>query len=679
MPFHYTYPKFFLCQTLLVFWAIFVLFDVFSEGNVQIKPAPKAVSIWLFPFFLLCYAVWNTIAIRWAVWPYGARQQVLRELTFFCLALASFVSFGSPKRWKQFAIVFVWAAGFAALLQFSRILIGFFSSGGGKSLTAIYRTRPFLFANKNYGCALFITGALVATGMMMNCFFGEAKGKDKPFLKVSARKVAALCVGIVLFFSMLVVSNSLAGFVAAGIAVPAYAICLMPRRWRRVCVTGIVLVFVAVVLISFANEKLTGRLVSAVYERETTAKARAVWWLAAADMMESEVVHGLGPAGYAAAYYTYAPPIARRSQVTRGLMATHPHNELLRIGAELGIVGLVFYALVIVVPFIVSYRALVGSERSTGFVGFALWAGALAFLVQSLFSKAIAFWDFALPYWMLMGLLASAGLWSSPHASSRRIRIIPRHLKKRTRWFVFVPVVGVVLWGWLSWAYLPYRSMVALTSFSDGARVMAMRFENQSIVQSGERYVEKLNDLLEVAKKGCLWPTEILRQRFVFGDLLVKCGFYREGIRHLEWVNDSAPGMLDVRKILGRSYMALGENARARSYLIRYLESSPEDTGAYVELAELDEVTAARMLQTQVTTRDQFSFPPRVALLGCMLARLGYWDGLYALIEDVGGHGERKSLDLLARHVTRYCKKTGEDDRLRDLAGKFPGLFESDE
>jgi hypothetical protein len=405
-----------------------------------------------------------------------------------------------------------------------------------------------------------------------------------------------------------------------------------------------------------------------VYVREfkqgSTTRARLIWWTATSDMFADRPLTGWGVGSYGSVYYRFAPPQADQSRYTAFVQATHPHNEFLRLLAELGIVGLGLYVALLAAAFVVSYRAIRRQDWGVQTVGFALWSGGLAYLVHVALGKEVMSWDFALGYWMLIGTLASTSLWKQrPAETAGR----PFAMTWRS-WAALALTTGLLVCGWWHWGLGGYRSMIYLKD---------ARIRGEIIPRAKEplRRAEQMRDFLAKAEPRSLWPTEILRYRHTLGASFFLLKRYVEAAEQFELIEHAAPGFTDVELQLGNCYLMLDQREKAREALESFVQKHPSVTEGYENLARTDLGRALELLLKQVAA-ERFADERRVALAGAILAELGQWDAVEQLLSETQKHEAQSSLKRLVRTLDRACERLGMKEKAEGLRKRFPSAFE---
>ncbi|MFP4176951.1 MAG: O-antigen ligase family protein [Candidatus Brocadiia bacterium] len=667
-PLNPTYLKYFATQTLLVATVLMLLW--------RYRPCQSgmAPTTYLFPALVVAYAGWGLLSQWWAAWPYGAGGYLLHETTFYILAVLFFMAVNSRKRWRQFAVVFCVSVTVAALWQMGGIMREVFEGGRG-ALAGIFRGRAFLFGNVNFSCSTVITAALLSVGLALGMWSrnddSEGQGGWRRGLAYGTCAAALLTNA-----AILVLARSLAGYIAAGVACAVYLVCMMPgSRLRRAVGAGLLGTFLVTIFVVLYVPQYRHSMLERVLEPGTTTRARVVWWTATADMFTERPVRGWGVGAYGSKYYRFCPPIADEAPPTRNVAATHPHNEYLRLGAELGAVGLFLYCLMLTAALVASYRAFRHAVFPLRATGYAAWAGLVAYVIQAGLGKGIQAWDMALPFWILLGSLAATAKWNDRTEEKRSWGSCRRLIG------VAIAGSGLLFWWWVA-GVGGYRSMLYLNGaharvngFAEYATRYRDRADDPRVAQLSRRIGRGLHSVISRGEPQCPVPTVPLRLRYSLGVNLASLGLHEEAMEQFLLVEREAPGFQRLDLMLADQHLRNGEERKARDYFVQYLQYHPSRTGAYVKLARLDLEKAADMLAGQVLARDKLTDPSRTALLGRMLAGMGEWNGVRRLLYETRERGHEEVLTELGAELRAFCESFGREGILGRLREDFPEAF----
>lgn len=166
-----------------------------------------------------------------------------------------------------------------------------------------------------------------------------------------ARANLAWALLVVPLVAVILLSGKRVAWVMFGVACLGYlALLVLERRVRwRALLAGSALCLLTLGLIVGVNDPLRERLVTTLglfsgqYERIDAATSnRLSLWRTALEMGLRHPVNGIGPRGYREVYMQYAAPEDFFRNTGRPGQ-THPHQSLLEVSAETGLIGLAGY------------------------------------------------------------------------------------------------------------------------------------------------------------------------------------------------------------------------------------------------------------------------------------------------------------------------------------------------
>ncbi len=395
-------------------------------------------------------------------------------------------------------------------------------------------------------------------------------------------------------------------------------------------------------------------------------------------------LQGSGPSGYLSRYYEFEPPLGRVTRYTKAVIPNHPHNEFLRVSSELGLIGLALYFLVLAVPLVISYPALRASPSDFQPVGFAFWCALLAFITQTSFGISVISIDFALPFWSLVGLLASVAYWPkkshfddgiTESVSSERSDANqtvescgpqnPDTGRKKRKFFVAFQVLltCLLIFYWHEFAVKGYADVYRLREAHVILRDMNDMHSQGLHKEEKESFIETADHLEKVLQKSSsrqIMPHEILRFRLRAGRVLTACGLHGRAIEHLEHVQDAVPGLINVEAYLGRSYLAAGQAAQAEKLLTNYLENHPDEHRWYPYLWQVNRAAALNILSFQVFEVDDLTNPERVGMLAGYYVNAGLWENIGRLIEDLYRRGRQEGIHEIENLLQLVGRRTSD-------------------
>ena len=602
-----------------------------------------------FAMLLGAFALWSAASYFWSVWPYGTRAGVVRDLPFWLLAVAASLVFRSERRWLTLARVFLAAALVQAAV--ASIAVAHLAHVNHLPFTTAFYQDPVFYQNKNYSCAILLTAIYIAVGLAVR------RARAGGWWPAAAGGLAA----VALLGFLFAVAGALAGWVALAVSAPAYALCLLPVKRKGLIVAAAAGLAVLVLLGALSVGSVRQGAVKWATDPRGTANLRVSDWSAGLSAFAARPVAGWGVSTWPCVFPRFAPPMASRMPQTATTRPEHPHNEFVRVAANLGIVGLLLYAGLLAVVFGASFRALMKRPLETRLVGCALWAGALAFLVQTLFGNETMGWCFSANYWLLLGVLASAAWWREGEGPSARMTA--------GGLVVLALAAAVVAWGWWSWGVGSYRSMVNHRMAEEANQWLGAHPEQPAAK------LATLQDALELARPRSLQPATMLYYDYVVGGTMARLGQWEQAARYLEDnVERWAPGMLQSDLWLAVCYANTGQLGPARDHALRYVAENPYKLDGYTRLADLDPAQAASLLEGELYEREGVGDPDKVMTLLQFYAELGAWDRARALVQEAARANHVEPATIV-QALAELLVQGGRPEALPALRAAFPGML----
>ncbi len=656
-PQFWSWPQCFAVQTLAAVAAVAGLVRWLKRGE---DGSPKR-GVRRFLLLLTVFGALAYLSYIWSEWRYSTVRTAIRLTPFLILCGVAALTCRRDEGRRTLAAVFAAAAVLQATLQAAIILwaaAGMESFSGWSDLQVAFRENQVFYANQNYSAAILLTAAYVIVALLVRSWRSGARR----WPGVALRAVAA-CGGLVALGFIFLVNWSLQGRVAALVTVPAGLLWLLPPRKAVRVLIGLVFLGLIATGVVLESDRLRGELWRRALSPRSTAHLRTVYWMGAADMYARRPLAGWGMGTFPAVYPRFEPPIASGLRFTRQVRNTHPHNEFLAVGTALGTVGLCVYLALLVLAFGSSYRRLKGMSPDQQLLGFALWAGCLAFVVQSCFGRAPQNWTFATLFWILLGVLCAAGHREAPAADSRGRAAA----MASWRWIPVIILGGLIAWAWWAWAVGGYRSMVSLRR-AEELRTGLSRAENPPAA-----YVA-YHRTVERARGRCPWPPLILYHDYVMGWFLTDHEQWERAERHLlQYVQGVAPEMLRTRILLARCAAGQGRPEEAREHLRAYIRRNPYELDGYHELARLDTVRAAELLSEHLRDVEGNLEPEKVRELLYYYMALGRPQAARSLVS----RAEREGLappTVVQPLADWMASRPQERERLELLRQVFPDL-----
>jgi O-antigen ligase len=648
-----SWSEYFAVQTLAAALAVCCVWALLSRRSPH-----RLRGAHIFALLVGAIAAWSAASYIWSVWPYATRAWFIRELPFWFLAATASLICGTERRWLTFARVFLAAVVLQAAVTALVLLLD--AHGHLRSLPGAFLAQPLFYQNKNYCCAVMLTGAYLAVGLTLRRAFAADRERMPVMLVIGA--LAALALTGFVF----AVAGALAGWVALFVSAPAYALCALPVRRRGLVAALAAGVMLAVCVIVLAAGGLRQRAVAWATNPKSTANVRVTNWTAGLRAFAARPVEGWGVGTWPAIFPTFQPPLASAMPQTATTRPDHPHNEFVRVAANLGIVGVALYAAILLWSFAVSYRALRDQPAETRLVGYALWAGALAFFVQTLFGKAPTNWTFSANYWILLGVLASSAWWGERQAEKAPERggRMPAY-----GWAVLALVAAAAAYGWWQWGVGGYRSMVELRVAEEANQWLAGHPD-----EPGGR-PEVLRQSTDMARARSLDPAAIIYYDYLIGGTMVREGRWQDGARYLEeHVERWAPGMLESDLLLADCYARTGRPREAAEHAERYVLEDPYKLKGYDVLGRFDPARAAELLHEQVYVREGLGEPNAVMLLLEFDVKLGDWDVVSKTVQDAA-RANKVTPETVVQMLAGWLRDQGEKAALSALEAHYPGAF----
>ncbi len=675
-PFFPAWPQYFGVQTLVA--AMLACAALYLFGTLGAGPRPRLDRRAVFPALVIAYAAWAALGYLWSAWPYATRATVVRELPYWALCVAAYALCARPRRWLTVARVFVVSISIAALLQagvfvgaaaisrhpelYKSILGSGATRTGALSLAEAFRKQAIFFGNPNFGCALLLTGMLACAALLVrHVRRARAGAEGAKALRWAWVAAGVLAIGVMGF--VFVTANALAGWLAAVVALGVWAIALLPLgKARRWAVVGILFVAGVAAVALLASDRLWTASLRAVLSPRRTTSLRVVDWLASSELYLRRPIGGWGMGTFPATHSQFFPRLAQKIPWTATTRTTHPHSEFFRLAAEQGSVGLLLYLAMLGYAFGVSYAALRRRPLEERLVGYALWAGAMTFVVQGMFGKAPVNWAFATNFYLLLGVLASSARRplgreapeeEAPEAAPLRLHV-PALL-------ALAVTAALIVWAWWEWGLGAYDSMVHMYRARGAQEHLGVRGQGWANLEAFERN-------LAAARHRCLWPDEVLHMDYAIGWFLAERGQHERGLARLQQVQQTAPEFLDTRYLMALCYVGLDRPQEALDQLVRYLTRNPYMpdraatpsarrrarivSDAYSLLAALRMDLATQMLEEHVLSR---------------LGQPGDW-----IVEDYPSAAE-------VRKLLHFYFLAGRWTRARELVEKVEAFFASAE
>jgi len=487
-----------------------------------------------------------------------------------------------------------------------------------RALNHAFFRNAYMFGNMNLCAPIALTASYATMALtyphvaFLFRFSRESSdpdGSSQSQVLFAALYIAAGIAALGVLGFLFVCAGSLAGWVALAVSGWAFAVCLLPLKHKKLQISlGLapVVLGMLVGLTILCVPALRTRTWNALIGPGTTLHLRVVYWWAATDMFLERPLTGWGAEGFPALFAKYRPALASKLQFVQFTRPTHPHNEYMRLLCEHGFVGALCYLSAVGYALVSSFMTLRRKEFRMRMLGYALWAGALAFCVQSTFGLSQKGWTFAISFWLLIGVLASAahGLpeaASGPEGSPPPASKSPAPPKSRIvaeGWLVLTIVACLLGWGWWEWGIGAWRSQIA-TAHANGMRA------RMNVPHRFHPLFSQFARMAERSRPRSLWPPQAIYNDYLMAWTLTDKDLPPVAFQEAVFMHREAPELLHTRLFLARNHRAMGRMGDARSNAIRFIELNPFAPRGYEVLADIDLPICVFMLRAITGAAEQ--------------------------------------------------------------------------
>jgi O-antigen ligase len=401
-----------LCGTL---WAI----QVIRRGQVVL------IFDWI-DLFVLGFVAWAAVSLYFSAYKYATILEIIKVLSYAALFYLCRMLF--PLKEKQ-----------------TILLVAIFGSGMFQFFVALYslfiRNTPILqagFVNPNNLACFFVIGANIALSFIL--FHRSSTSQHLNFL--TSAFFLRLCVSVAmgcLLIAVLVLRSrgAVISFVGTGIF-------LTTLKKKKLGLVFLIIVGF-VVFLPFPQGSILQRLRKS---DDPFAYQRLDIWKSSLNMTSDHPMFGIGLGMYR--YYGAAYNFPVEHQIARYAKSPNSaHNDILQIGAEVGLIGLVLFLGGL---FRIGYYSLSQLRRTP-----ASWhiaassAGILGILIQGLFSNLLSS-----PVLAMTMVLFAVILVDSAGKYRQKIRTFSTHIKHVWQWYIallllfmyiLIPVIGYPFLG----------------------------------------------------------------------------------------------------------------------------------------------------------------------------------------------------------------------------------------
>ena len=251
------------------------------------------------------------------------------------------------------------------------------------------------------------TATFLASHMLMAIPMLFLAAKQR-FFSVRLRR-GMLAIGL-LSILVLIVSETRGGWVA--FLVGSIIFILLSDKYRRRALVGMGTLLVLLAVACMAYAPFQQRVLSTMDPHHSTNTERILMWHSALEIFHDYPVFGVGQDRFGYYYNTqYISPLAKERSLTGDYRDGHghPHNNILKMAAEGGVVGLAAYLFLhgyILYRLVCQYRKERWMKLSYALIGILIFVG---IHIEGMTDTNINQVPIMREYWLLMGILLVGG------------------------------------------------------------------------------------------------------------------------------------------------------------------------------------------------------------------------------------------------------------------------------
>ena len=517
--------------------------------------------------YLFCaYAAFSVASSLWAP---ESRLAAIGSLPMFfgaawALGLGHLLS---GRRHVRLVLRAMFAAGtLAALAGLLYVLLS-----GGKWIGQVHGFRDFFRILWERG-ALLQEGqghrAFLATFLLPPLVLGLADLLTPLFSRPAKRgealalPAAALWPCLLLMLGVFALCQEWGGLLGLIVGLACVVAAQLSTRARWSMLAGFVGLAVAGLICLSAVPVLHARLM-----RSQNQATRWFMWQGAVRMIADRPVFGWGSGMFLLHYPDYKPTAAMEHGLL-GNITIYPHNELLLVATEGGIIALGLYLAGHFFAIRGHLRKAQAEDAALRIAAWAVFGGFLAMFTNGLVQISLRYWASAAAYWTLLGIMIASGRAESPAPAGARIgsRADARLLFATASAMVIAAAVGVV--------YSGARAEWLLRGASSKPGIPAEELIRNDI--EAARFSRYVPDYLIALRSRAEWDW--------------RSGKDTAAIADYEEVERVAPGYWPVRRLLATLYLsrarkvapvdrraATADFNKAQEWIERSLRQNPYD------------------------------------------------------------------------------------------------------
>ncbi len=515
-----------------------IAFSTLRGGPVLSKD--KKMAFWL----LVAFVLWSVIATLWAANTAGHSRRLV-ELVFFAGWAFALSNLAVPEKRTW---VITWVLGFGGGFVGAAVASGWIVLG--TSLAA------WPFGNAN-AAGMFCTFALIINAGLLIESLRSHKPKDPEVVLTGLSTLFAV--------SGLIAARSKGALLGLIVGTVVMLWQLFPRKRKWIAIAAAVVLAVSTsIYVARAHRESGGKLADTTSGFRVSAYKAAIKQIAGAPM-------GRGLGSFYAYFPRYALP-AISGHPKMGDTAFHAHSNILEIGTEIGVVGmLIFIAFsfyIGILPLVAKTPADTRKWRLQ-----AIWLGAFAAISAHALVAVHFYWTETVVYfWTAAGILLALGREGKP-------RVL---VKKRIAFAAVVVVALAGLWYVGVWDELRGRRYVA-------AREKKLKF----VRKLDKEYSRKANtpqaktpEFEQLQRRRYSTYARIIAELYaelglVHDQRMLTDTYYQLGSAYyntnrpkhaLDFFNaliKVAPGYVNTEYFIGRSYAAVAKKVEGRAKDVR--------------------------------------------------------------------------------------------------------------
>jgi O-antigen ligase len=218
------------------------------------------------------------------------------------------------------------------------------------------------------GSCMFLGGMfLFLCPLLLGLFWSAELQKNKKF---------HFCIGVILVFSLVAAIYNATRIAWIGISFLGIILFFLLQQEKKKCVLKVIFVFALGMMLFLSNSGLQGRLTSIVNMQNTSNSERILMWSSAWHMFEDHLVIGVGVGNYKDQFQEIY-----QSKNSTHTDQIHPHNVILSIFSQAGIIGGLAY-LAMIIYFL--YESFCMWKRTKSLVALLFFSILLGYLINGL-------------------------------------------------------------------------------------------------------------------------------------------------------------------------------------------------------------------------------------------------------------------------------------------------------